>query len=291
MKYKSVHFIIEAPTSELLSTMRDLVAAAAGEAGFEAFQETNDGCQGYIQEKLFDKQLLDEKLDEINLSDCKVSYSVSSVEDKDWNANWEEQGFSPISIGDSMVIYDKVHTSEQELALMNAPIKIGIEARQAFGTGTHETTRMILATLTEQELQGKRVLDCGCGTGILGIAASKLGADEVVAYDIDEWSVKNTKHNAEINHVNNIEVYEGDCHILSHINGMFDVVLANINRNILLHDLESFCGVMSSESILVMSGFYEADIPSIMNKASSMGLREDGRKLDSNWCCLTLKKE
>src|SRR3712207_2646095 len=116
---------------------------------------------------------------------------------------------------------------------------------RSFGTGTHETTRMILAQLLKTSLEGKRVLDCGCGTGILGIAASKLGAEDVVAYDIDEWSVKNTEHNAVLNGVNNLSVVEGDASVLSHVSGMFDIVLANINRNILLSDMSKFKEVMS----------------------------------------------
>ena len=171
---------------------------------------------------------------------------------------------------------------------MTTPIKIGIEAHNAFGTGTHETTRMILKALIELSPEGKRVLDCGCGTGILSIAASKLGAREVVAYDIDEWSVNNTKHNAEINGVDNIEVYEGDAHILSHINGMFDVVLANINRNILLQDMESFDKVLSIGGNLIISGFFEADIQPLITKASVLGLTEVKRYSDGEWRAIVL---
>ena len=286
MKYKAVHFVIETPSRGSLAVMRDLVAAAAGEAGFEAFEDTDDGCMGYVQERLLDKELLAEKLEELDIPDCKVGYTISSVEDKDWNADWEQQGFAPITIGGRMVVYDKTHTSDSDLERMNAPIKIGIEARQAFGTGTHETTRMVLAMLSRLDVRGKRLLDCGCGTGILGIAASKLGAKEVVAYDIDEWSVENAKHNAAINHVDNLEVFLGDAHILSHINGMFDVVMANINRNILLQDMDTFCSVLPAGGSLIISGFFEQDIPTLAAKASALGLGETGRKKDGQWCCL-----
>lgn len=288
MKYKIVHFHISVDSPEQLPIMRDLVDAAAGEAGFEAFEEAEDGCTGYIQERLFDKELLSEMLRDAEIPGCSVTFTVSDVPDQDWNAAWEKDGFDPIEIGDEMVIYDKAHTSEEKLARMVAPIKIGIEARNAFGTGTHETTRMMLQALHGHSLEGKRVLDCGCGTGILSIAASKLGAREVVAYDIDDCSVENTRHNAQINGVDNIEVYEGDANILSHINGMFEVVMANINRNILLHDMDCFDQVLSVGGHLMISGFYEDDILPLMTKASVLGLSEVERFHDGDWVAIVL---
>lgn len=288
MKYKVVQFNISVASADQLPIMRDLVDAAAGEAGFEAFEDTDDGCKGYIQDRLFDKELLAEKLKEAEIEGCSVSFTVDDVADENWNATWEQIGFAPIEIGDQMIIYDKAHTTDEDLQQMTTPIKIGIEAHNAFGTGTHETTRIILKALIELSPEGKRVLDCGCGTGILSIAASKLGAREVVAYDIDEWSVKNTKHNAEINGVDNIEVYEGDAHILSHINGMFDVVLANINRNILLQDMESFDKVLSIGGNLIISGFFEADIQPLITKASVLGLTEVKRYSDGEWRAIVL---
>ena len=159
----------------------------------------------------------------------------------------------------------------------------------AFGTGNHETTRMIVATLLSMNLSLKRVLDCGCGTGILGIVAAKLGAKEVVGYDIDEWSVENTKHNALLNGVSPIEVYHGNASVINHISGLFDIVLANINRNILLDDMKSFRSVMADGSYLILSGFYEEDIPVLLEKAEQLGLKESARRTDNNWACLVLK--
>jgi ribosomal protein L11 methyltransferase len=147
---------------------------------------------------------------------------------------------------------------------------------------------MIVSTLLHSDIEGKRVLDCGCGTGILGITASKLGAQEVVGYDIDEWSVENTRHNAEINKVENMDVLHGDSTVLNHISGVFDIVLANINRNILLQDMHQFRDVMAGNSKLILSGFYEEDVPLLLEKAKELGLEEYGRKTDTNWCCLAL---
>ena len=132
------------------------------------------------------------------------------------------------------------------------------------------------------------VLDCGCGTGILSIAAAKLGAENVVAYDIDEWSVNNARHNAEINTIGNISVYQGDANVLNHISGVFDIVMANINRNILLNDMTTFKSLMTTGSLLILSGFYLSDIPVLLDKAKELGLEEYGRKQNGEWACLVL---
>ena len=145
----------------------------------------------------------------------------------------------------------------------------------------------MVGTLLELDLKGKHVLDCGCGTGILGIVAAKCGASEVVGYDIDDWSVRNALHNAELNGVK-MEVFEGDKGVLSHVSGLFDVVLANINRNILLADMPAFRDVMGSDSLLIISGFYEEDIPVLLDKAKELGLKEVSRKTNGDWACVKL---
>ena len=142
---------------------------------------------------------------------------------------------------------------------------------------------MIISTLLSQKLNGKCVLDCGCGTGILGIVASKLGANDIMAYDIDEWSVENARHNAQINQVNNLHVLHGDAKILSQINGLFDVVVANINRNILLNDMPMFREIMSEDAVLILSGFYDDDIPMLKEKASSLNLSLTEVKEKDEW--------
>jgi ribosomal protein L11 methyltransferase len=186
-----------------------------------------------------------------------------------------------------VTIYDAHHVEDAEQ--FSSPIQIGIQARNAFGTGNHETTRMIVSTLLELPLTGRRVLDCGCGTGILGITAVKCGAASVVAYDIDEFSSDNARHNAVLNGVGEqIDVLLGNANVLSHVEGIFDVVLANINRNVLLQDMEAFHNVMASGASLVLSGFYTEDAPMLLQKAETLGLHEVSRKVDNNWCCLLL---
>lgn len=288
MKYIVADFDIRCDAN-LLQTCKDLLADAAANAGFESFEETEDThLKGYVQKDLFYRHALDEAIKDFPVDQVEISYTLEDVEDKDWNASWEEGGFDPINIQDKILIFD----AKQPLGsfhIRKSTIPIAIDAKLAFGTGTHQTTQMIVSTLLELDLEGKRTLDCGCGTGILSLAASKLGAKECIAYDIDEWSVENTRHNAEINQVTNLTVFHGDGRVISHINGVFDIVMANINRNILLADMDKFKEVMRPSATLILSGFYEEDIPFLIEKAASLGLEETGRKTDDHWACLLLQ--
>lgn len=289
MKYLVAKFKI-ATSEDLLQVCKDLLADSAAEAGFESFEETQEGLEAYVQKELFDKDALDASIADFPIEGTDISYTIEDAEDKDWNEEWEEQGFDPICVDDQVLIYDAKHP---ELHPTTSPdhIEIGIEAKLAFGTGNHETTRMIVSTLLNMNLYKMRVLDCGCGTGILGLVASKLGASEVVGYDIDEWSVENAKHNAQLNGVDNLEVYFGNASVINHISGVFDVVLANINRNILLEDMKSFRGVLNEGGYMILSGFYEEDIPVLLEKAKEFGLYESGRRTVNNWACLVLKNK
>ena len=184
-----------------MQDVRDVLAAVAGDAGFETFEETDEGLNGYVQQALFDQTALDEALEAFPFEEASITYEVAEAEDQDWNAEWEAEGFEPIVVADGqLVVHDGRHlpaTSHQ------SPVTIEIDARMAFGTGTHETTRLMLTTLLSQAPHFSSILDCGTGTGILAIAALKLGATKAVGYDIDEWSVNNARLNVELNHLNN----------------------------------------------------------------------------------------
>ena len=289
MKYYEVDFNV----LPLSGDATDLLAALAGEAGFETFEETDHGLKGYVQQNQFDSVLLDSLLQTFPMPGVNVSYTVSEAEDRDWNEQWEQQGFEPILVeggglkveGPSILIHDGRHYPPSTLHLPPSTINIEIDARQAFGTGTHETTRMVCATLLELDVQDRRVLDCGSGTGILGITAMKLGARECVAYDIDEWSVDNTRHNAVINRVE-ITPLLGDATILNKVEGTFDIVMANINRNILLADMPMFRQKMAPGAHLILSGFYTADIPLLTDRAASLGLALVSQREAGDWACL-----
>ena len=289
MKYIQVKFTAEPDSQDV----RDIIAALAAEVGFDSFTDEPNGLVGYCQEDLFDKETLTEIIQSLPIPDVKVSFEAAKAEDKNWNEEWEKAGFDPIIIDDRCAIICK-NMEEDATAtypqLEKIPMKIAIDAQQAFGTGTHETTQMIVSLLLNQDLKEKRVLDCGCGTGILGIVAAKCGAKEVVSYDIDEWSVRNAEHNAELNGVE-LDVLEGDRRVLSHVSGVFDVILANINRNIILEDIDEFVSVMTTESKIILSGFYEQDAEAILQKANELGLKENQRLLNHDWCCLLLERQ
>lgn len=289
MKYYKVDFTIQ-PCSQ---DARDILAAMAGEVGFETFEESEEGLTGYVQQALFNQEALEQTIEYFPIVDTRILYKVTEAEDKDWNEQWEQEGFDPIIIDDGkLVIHDGRHLPNSQRSTLNAQLSIEIDAHLAFGTGTHETTRMICATLLKEELKGKKLLDAGCGTGILGIAALKLGAESVTAYDIDEWSSDNTRHNAVINQVDNrMTILCGDATLLDAIDEHFDYVVANINRNILLQDMERFLQVMAKDSKLILSGFYTEDIPLLEAKGQELGLTMERQREDNHWACITLHRE
>ena len=307
MKYFEVEFTI-LPFS---TDAADLLAAIAGEAGFETFEETSTGLKGYIQQDLLDVSTLQTSLNDFPFEGISISYDIRPAEDRDWNEQWEQEGFEPIVVKCGMrnveggmrnveggmwseecpviVIHDGRHLPE---AMPTGAIPIEIDAKLAFGTGTHETTRMICSELISFHIPHStfhkiRVLDCGTGTGILSICALKLGAAEAIGYDIDEWSVDNARHNAVINQVDDrFTSLQGDASILNKVEGNFNLVLANINRNILLADMESFRGKMAPGASLILSGFYTEDCEMLIEKAKTLGLKLTKQKEDQNWACL-----
>lgn len=294
MKYIEVDFtffdndnkVIE--DGQMLTMARDITASLAGEIGFESFVDSEKGLKGYVLDDMFHKNSLDECLKDFPVDGVRIEYTYNDAEYRNWNETWENEGFAPIFIDDFCVIHDTTHLPQSNGAAMD----ITIDAKFAFGTGNHETTRMIVGTLFETEIAGGRILDCGCGTGILSIIAAKLGAAHVTGYDIDEWSVRNTEHNAELNGVKGkIEVLHGDANVLTHVSGVFDVIIANINRNILINDMPYFKEVLASDGILILSGFYEEDVPLLVEKASSLGLLYEKKKCENNWAMIVLRAQ
>ena len=289
MKYYEVDFTMKPCTQDA----QDILSALAGEAGFETFEETATGLKGYVQQALFDEDTLQQVLEGFAFENVTLSYSIQEAEDKDWNEQWEQEGFEPIIINlppskgkGNLIIHDGRHLPSDN-NLQPSSIMIEIDAHLAFGTGTHETTRMICGILLDMQLDGLRVLDCGCGTGILGICALKVGAASVVGYDIDEWSADNTRHNAVINRVDDrLTALCGDANVLSGFSAEFNVVLANINRNILLNDMERFRNVMAPHAQLVLSGFYKNDCALLESKAQTLGLSLKATRSDGDWACL-----
>lgn len=275
MKYFELDFKI----TPFSTDAADLLMTLVGEAGLESFVETEDGFKGYAQERLFHQETLDEMVEAFPFIDHQVTYTIVEAEDKNWNEQWEKEGFKPV------VIADRVLVTNQQDAASSYDYKIIIDPHQAFGTGGHQTTGMIIERLLHMDLAGLDVLDAGCGTGILSIFALMRGAKHVFAYDIDNWSVRNTLENVALNSVAPIDVVEGDASVLTE--GLsYDVVLANINRNILLADMPAFCSVMHKGSRLVLSGFYLEDIESLKAKAAELGLTFVNQTERENWASL-----
>ena len=285
MKYFEAEFTITPYSADA----SDLLAALAGEAGFETFEETATGLLGYVQQEGFDRSALDAVLNDFPFEGTTITCDIREAEDRDWNEQWEQEGFEPIIVANRLAIHDGRH-----LPATPYPIAIEIDAHLAFGTGTHETTRMICETILElmdQATNKPAVLDCGTGTGILSICALKSGATKAIGYDIDEWSVDNARHNAVINGVDErFQSLLGDASILNKVEGPFDLVLANINRNILLADLPMFCKKMADGAHLILSGFYTADNTLLIEKAEALGLKLQTKKEDHDWSCLVFSK-
>ena len=283
MKYFEVDFQL----SPLSQDACDILAALTADAGFESFEETQHGIRGYVQQPLLDRQALEDIVNNFPIMGTNIIYTINKAEDKDWNEQWEQEGFEPIIVGNNrLAIHDGRHLPSQP-----ADISVEIDARLAFGTGTHETTQMICEWMLDMPMKDLRVMDAGCGTGILGIVALKLKANHVTAYDIDEWSSDNTCHNAVINHVDSqLSVYCGDASLLDSKTADYDLVLANINRNILLNDMPRFCQIMKQDAKLILSGFYTEDIPLLEARGKELGLTLTGAKNRDKWASIIMQR-
>ncbi len=281
MKYFEVTFSAN-PCNE---TITDILSALTAEIGFESFVECEGGIQAYVQQSLFDEEALKNIIADFPIPDTKITYTITEPEDKDWNEEWEKNFFQPIVIEDRCVIHSTFHKDYPK-----AEYDIVINPQMAFGTGHHETTSSILGELLDADLKGKSVLDMGCGTSILAILASMRGADPVTAIDIDDWCVNNSRDNIALNNINNITVELGDASLLEG-RKPFDVIIANINRNILLNDMAAYTACMHKGSEIYMSGFYVQDIDAIRSKGESLGLKFVHYREKNNWAAVKLIME
>lgn len=289
MRYHNIIFNIDCPEN-LREDVQDILADAASDIGFDAFESQEEGFTGYIMDSKYDQAALDNVIKQLPFDGVKITYQVSDIEDKNWNETWENQGFEPIVIRDKCLIYDAkkgdIHADRERYA-----ISIGIDTCQAFGTGTHHTTQMMLILLLESIRPGDTVIDCGCGTGILGIAAAKLHADRVIAYDIDPWSARNTQHNAELNGVRSqMDIKEGDVTILTGLNTQADILMANINRNVLLVELSEYLKHLKPAGTLIMSGFLTEDLPLLQEALTINGCHEIATLTSDEWASIRCLK-
>ena len=280
MKYLEFSF----RTTPCTEVVNDVLSAVLADAGFESFVEQPDGLLAYIQQNLYDEASVEAAISEFPIPDTAIEYSFVEAEDKDWNEEWEKNFFQPIVIGNRCVIHSTFHHDVPE-----AEYDIAINPQMAFGTGHHETTSLVIGEILDSNMNGKKVLDMGCGTSILAILARMKGAASCTAIDIDDWCVRNSIENIELNGVDEIEVCLGDASILAD-KGPFDMVIANINRNILLADMQHYVARMNEGATLLMSGFYVDDIPLIKAEAERLGLTFNGYKEKNRWVVTSFKR-
>lgn len=303
MKYLQYTFTLT-PSSEVAA---DVLSALLAEIGFESFVHSRDlsmekvidptnpeadtfsyttdedEYSAYIQKALFSQEALDALLADFPLPDVQISYECTEPEDKDWNAEWEQHYFKPILVeagGHSCSIASTFHKDVPE-----AEYAIRIDPRMSFGTGHHQTTSQMISRLLESDLTGQEVLDMGCGTSILAILARMRGAAHCWGIDIDEWCVENSRDNIALNQLDGIDVILGDATSLASL-PQFDLIIANINRNILLQDMPAYVAVMAPGASIFMSGFYTEDVPILEARAAELGLTLLDVRSRDNWACL-----
>lgn len=282
MNYYELRFTYQSPIeTEILN---DVLAAELGEIGFESFTQDEQGFQGYISDQLYDEAVLKETLAAFPLEETTIHYVCTPVESKDWNEEWEKNYFKPIRIGNDCLIRASFHEPEPGYTYT-----IIIDPKMAFGTGNHETTFLMISWMLEEQLAGKRLLDMGCGTAVLAILARMKGAEKVVAIDIDEWAYTNALENIRLNHTAEIEVALGGAERIAAF-APFEVIFANINRNILLQDMRHYAEALQPAGQLFMSGFYLEDLPIIAEECQRNGLRVEGYKERHNWVAVKVVK-
>lgn len=274
MKYTALHLVFDKEKTYV----SDLLASHLSEIGYDSFVETETGLDAYILSSKFDLAKLKTHLNKF-LFERNISFSYDEPEDKNWNEEWEKHFFEPIIIQDQCVIHSSFHRDYPK-----CKYDIIINPKMAFGTGHHETTGLMLSEILGMELQNQSVLDMGCGTSVLAILCAKCGASRITAIDIDDWCTENSQENIQLNNVKNIQVLLGGAELLKNMH--FDVILANINRNILLTDMQAYVSCMKSNGELYLSGFYVQDIPIIEAKANELGLKLDYYKEKNNWTAL-----
>ena len=259
----------------------EILMAELSEAGFDTFMETDNGFEAYAEEEKFDAAtvaFIREKYDQ----HTPLTFLFDRIEKKNWNEEWEKN-YEPINVEDKCLIRAEFHKPDKQY-----PYEIIITPKMSFGTGHHQTTYLMIKNQMTIDHKKKRVMDAGCGTAILSIMACKLGAKEVEAFDIDEWSVINGKENIEINECKNIIIQQGTIEEVN-LTGKFDIILANINKNVLLNEMKIYSSYLIPGGILLLSGFYSNDIPDLIREASTHNLKELTRDERQTWACLTLQ--
>ena len=279
MNYYEIKFNIE-PNTEI---NRDVLAAVLAEIGFESFAENPNGIDAYISEKLRDEEKIKNCISDFPLENVQLSFTSSFVAAKDWNEEWEKNFFQPIIINNQCVIHSSFHENIPSLQY-----DIVIDPKMAFGTGHHETTGLMISFLLDTDVTNKSFLDMGCGTAVLAILSEMKGANPVVAIDIDEWAYNNSIENIRLNNTPDIDIRLGGTKMLG--KEPFDVIFANINRNILLNDIHIYASCMKPGAHLFMSGFYTEDMEMIKDECYRNNLQFVSFLEKNNWVAIKTVK-
>lgn len=259
----------------------EILVAELGNVGFESFVENDNGVTAYIQKNEWNPSILDE-IFVLSSNEFSIDYNQKEVAQTNWNAEWEKN-FNPIQVENLVSIRAPFHENP------NLPYDIVIEPKMSFGTGHHETTHMMVQHLIALDVTNKKTLDMGCGTGILAIFAEMKGAKPIDAIDIDNWCYQNSIENIERNHCSNISVYEGDASLLK--DKKYDIIIANINRNILLNDMKVYTNCLNNNGVLLLSGFYKEDITIINEEVTKYNLSLTKTIERNNWVALRYEKK
>lgn len=273
MYYSRLKVICDPDFSEILM-------AEIGDAGFDSFLETENGFEAYVESENYDKEQL-QLIKDKYIQQTPVVFYQDRIQKQNWNEEWEKS-YHPIIVDDKCLIRADFHKIEKKY-----PFELIITPKMSFGTGHHQTTYLMVKNQMEMDHQNKRVMDAGCGTAILSVMASKLGAREVEAFDIDEWSVSNGKENIEVNKCNNIHHQQGKLSDLR-FQEKFDIILANINKNVLLDEIKLYQDHLADKGLLLLSGFYVDDIPDLLHEAAKFNLKEVRRDSRESWAALLL---
>lgn len=279
--YTKVKFTVT-PNEEIAT---DVLAALLADTGFESFVPEDDGLSAYVPQALYNADTVAGVVAGFPLPGYEISHVSEFIEGEDWNAEWEKNYFQPIVLGEDCVIHSTFHKD-----VPKARYDILIDPKMAFGTGYHQTTCHMLRAILNSEMQGKSVLDMGCGTALLAILARKHGATDVVAIDIDEFAYENAKENVVLNGTPDIEVKLGGAEAIKESDS-FDFVIANINRNILLMDIVNYVRAMHAGSQLFISGFYTDDMDILKEEAARHGLRYLDYAEENRWAMMRFEKE
>jgi ribosomal protein L11 methyltransferase len=280
INYYKLNLIIS-PNTEIY---RDVFASLLADIGFESFMEIDEGMDAFVDEKKYSEELISNTLKNFPLPDVQFRYNMELVECKNWNEEWEKNFFQPVIIDNRVIVHSSFHRDIPAL-----PYDIVIDPKMAFGTGCHATTSLMVSYLLELDLQNRSFLDMGCGTALLAILASKRGANPVMAIDNDKWAYENSLENIRLNHTPSIQVLFGDAGLLEKTN--YDIIFANINRNILLNDIPVYVRYMYPKASLFMSGFYVKDQEVIATECKKHGLNFVSSKEKSDWTAMHFQKK